>query len=136
MESGVHSWLHPNFHYQITYAKFNLKIHYHPPYEREIWHYGKANVYQIRKAISEFPWERKFENNSVNDKVNIFNATIKIILSNYIPHETITCDDRDPPWINKNINQLILEKNQAYKSYLRNNKSLQFLNHFSFFKQS
>ena len=58
--------------------------------------------------------------------------TIKNILSNYIPHETITCDDRGPPWINKNIKQLILEKNQAYKSYLRSNKSLQFLNQFQF----
>ena len=30
MESGVHSSLHPNCHHQITYAKFNLKIHYPP----------------------------------------------------------------------------------------------------------
>ena len=59
----------------------------------------------------------------MNEKANIFNATMKNILSNYIPDETITCDD------NK---QLILEKNQAYKSYLRSNKSLQFLNHFQF----
>ena len=132
MESGVHSSLHPNCHHQITYAKFNLKIYYPPPYEREIWHYGQANVDHIRKAINEFPWERSFENNSVNEKVNIFNTTIKNILSNYIPHETITCDDRDPPWINKNIKQLILEKNQAYKSYLWSNKSLQFLNQFQF----
>ena len=70
----------------------------------------KTNVDHIRKAINEFPWERSFENNSVNETVNIFNATIKNILSNYIPHETITCDDRHPPWINKNIKQLILEK--------------------------
>ena len=63
----------------------------------------------------------------MNEKVNIFNTTIKNVLSNYIPHEIITCDDIEPPWINKSIKQLILEKNQAYKSYLRNNKSLQFL---------
>ena len=35
MESGVHSSLHPNCHHQITYAKFNLKIYYPPPYERK-----------------------------------------------------------------------------------------------------
>ena len=78
MESGVHSSLHPNCHHQITYAKFNLKIYYPPPYEREIWHYGKANVDHIRKTINEFPWEGSFENNSMNEKVNIFNITIKI----------------------------------------------------------
>ena len=36
MESGVHSSLHPNCQHQITNAKFNLKIYYPPPYEREI----------------------------------------------------------------------------------------------------
>ena len=61
MESGVHSSLHPNCHHQITYAKFNLKVYYPPPYEREIWHYGKANADHIRKAINEFPWGRSFE---------------------------------------------------------------------------
>ena len=39
MESGVHSSLHENCHHQITYAKFNLKIYYPPPYEREVRHY-------------------------------------------------------------------------------------------------
>ena len=99
----MHSSLNPNCYHQTTYAKLNLKIYYPPPYEQEIWHYGKANVDHIRKAINESPWERKFKYNSMNEKVSIFNATIKNILSNYIPHETITCDDRDPPWINKSI---------------------------------
>ena len=61
---------------------------------------------------------------------------MKTILSNYIPHETITCDNRGSPWINKNIKKLILEKKQAYKYYLWSNKSLQFLNHFQFLKIS
>ena len=30
----------------------------------------------------------------------------------------LTCDDMDPPWINKDIKKLIHEKNQACKSYL------------------
>ena len=126
----MHSPLHPNCYYQITYAKFNLKIYYPTPYEREIWHNGKTNIDHIRNTINEFPWERSFENDSLNEKVNIFNT--KNILSNYIPHETITCDDRDPPWINENNKQLILEKNQVYKPYLWSNKSLYFLNQFQF----
>ena len=59
-------------------------------------------------------------------KKYILSTTIKNILSNYIPHETITCDDRDPPWINKNIKQLILERN------LRSKKTLQLFNQFQF----
>ena len=62
----------------------------------------------------------------------MFNKTIKNIMSNYIPHKTIICDDRDPPWLNKDIKQLILDKNHAYKSYICNDKSLQFFNQFQF----
>ena len=123
----MHSSLHPNCDHQITYAKFYLKSYYPPPYEREIWHYEKANVDQIRRSIAEFSWERCFANTSVNKKVHMFNKTIKNIMSNYIPHEIITCDDRDPPWIIK-----ISDKNHAYKSYIRNDKSLQFFNQFQF----
>ena len=48
--------------------------------------------------------------------MNLFNKTIKNIIRNNISHETVTCDDRDPPWINKDIKELTDDKNQAYKS--------------------
>ena len=120
MESGVHSALHENCHHQTIYAKFNLKIYYPPPYEREIWHYQKANIENIRKAIDQFPWAMRFTNIDVNEKVNLLNKTIKNIIRSYIPHETITFDDRDPPWINNDIKELI----QAYKSYRQNKNNI------------
>ena len=107
MEAGVHPSLHPNCHHQVIYAKFNLKIYYPPPYEREVWHYQNADINAIKKAIKGFSWERAFENLSVDEKVSLFNRTIKNILSNYIPHEIITIDDRDPPWINEKVKSLI-----------------------------
>ena len=122
MESGVHSSLHPNCHHQITYAKFNLKIHYPPPYEREIWHHDQANVDHFRKAVDLFPWKKTLRNLNTIDMIFLLNKTIKNIISNYIPHETVTFDDRDPPWINKNVKQLILEKNEMYKKYVNENK--------------
>ena len=69
----------------------------------------KANVDHIRRAIEVFSWEKCFTNTSVNSKVYMFNKTIKNIMSNYIPHETIICNDRDPSWINKDIKQPALE---------------------------
>ena len=62
----------------------------------------------------------------------MFNKTIKNTMSNYIPHKTIICDDKGSSWITKDIKQLILDKNHAYKSYIRNDKSLQFFNQFQF----
>ena len=54
--------------------------------------------------------------------VFLFNRAIKNILSNYIPHEIIICDDRDPPWINNRVKELINEKNNTFQCYLHSNK--------------
>ena len=98
VSSGIHSSLHQNFHHQIIFAKLNFKVHYPPPFKREVWHFKKA--VNIKMAINGFSWESSFANLDINDKGYLFNKTTKNILSNFIPHETITFDDRDPPWIN------------------------------------
>ena len=51
------------------------------------------------------------------------------MLSNLIPHETLTVDDKDPPWFTKKIKNLIQEKNNVYKSYRnsKNNNNLYYL---------
>ena len=72
MESGVHSYLDPNFHHQITYVKPNLKIDYPPPYEHEIWHYDQANVNHIRKAVDLFSWKKTLRNLNINDMIFLF----------------------------------------------------------------
>ena len=92
-------------------ARFNIKVVFPPSYEREVWHFKKANVDNIRKAINGFQWERPFQNMNVNDMVHLFNRTIKNISHNFIPHEIITCDDRNPPWINSSIKRLVQDKN-------------------------
>ena len=53
--------------------------------------------------------------------VSVFNITIKNIMANFIPHETIICDDRDFPWINNRIKKLIYKQNCLYKVYCINN---------------
>ena len=131
MESGVHSSLHQNCHHQIIYAKINLKVFYPPPYEREIWHYQRANVDQIQRAIDQFSWEKSFRNLNINEMVFLFNKTIKNIFSNFIPQ--VTSDERDPPWINSNIRQLIQEKNNTYRSYILNDKNPQIFHKVKYF---
>ena len=61
----------------------------------------------------------------INETDSLFYKTAKNILSNYILHDTITCDDKDTPQFNKNIEQLIREKNNTYKSYILSNKNPQ-----------
>ena len=80
MEPGIYFLVHANSHHHITLAKFNLKIHNPPPNEREVWHYQKANVDQIRQAISKFPWNNRFPNINVNEQVQLFTQTIQSII--------------------------------------------------------
>ena len=88
IESDFHTSLHPNCHHQIIFAKFNLDIVYPPPYEREIWHYQKANIDLIKHAINPFDWKKAFSNIDGDKMVSIFNQTIINILCNFIPYET------------------------------------------------
>ena len=71
MESGVHSSLHQICHHQIIHAKINLKVCYPPLYEREIWHYQRANVDQIHRAIEQFSWKKSFRNQNINEMVSL-----------------------------------------------------------------
>ena len=100
-------------------------MRYPPPYEREIWYYQHVNVDQIQRAIEQLSCEKSFRNLNINEIVFLFNKTIKNILSSYTPHEKITYGDKDPPWFNKNIKQLIQEKNNTYKSYILDDKNPQ-----------
>ena len=54
--------------------------------------------------------------------------TILNILSRYIPHETLTYYDKDPPWFNSRIKSLLQDKNKLYKDFQRSNTSAQLLN--------
>ena len=74
----------------------------------------------IRRSINEFDWDRAFANKHVDEKVLIFNKTVLNILSNFIPHEVIVCDDKDPPWLNEKIKLLINEKLRTYNAYRKN----------------
>ena len=100
LESGVHHSLHQNYHHQIIFAKFNLKVYYPPPHERTIFHYSQANIDHIQQAI-----------------ISLIGRTLSLILmlmpkcpffptflNNYILHETKICEEGDPPWMTIKIN--------------------------------
>ena len=107
MESGVQPSLHPNCHHQLVFAKFDLSIYSPSPYETTVWYYNRANADLIRRAINLFDWDKALRFNDVDKQVSVFSDTLMNLMQNFIPNETIICDDRDPPWINKEIKQLI-----------------------------
>ena len=68
------------------------------------------------------------KNLEINEMVVLFNRTIKNILSNYIPYEIITCDYRDPPWINNRVKELINDKIDTFQCYLHSIKDPKLFN--------
>ena len=84
-----------NHCHQIIYVKFNLNVIYPPLYEREVWHYKLANSNCIWFTIVNFDWEKVYHNVDVNKCVMLFNETVLNIIWNFIPHKTVTFDDRD-----------------------------------------
>ena len=51
----------------------------------------------------EFAWDRLFVSKKVNGIILLVNKTVINILSNYIPFKIVFCDDRDPLWMTKKL---------------------------------
>ena len=66
----------------------------------------------------------------MNKQVFVFNETIMNMFKNFIPQETITCNDKDPPWMNNQIKTLIAEKSAFYKRLKRRMLGSKLLNKF------
>ena len=62
-----------------------------------------------------FDWESALNYIDANDQVSVFSSTIPTIASNFIPNETLTCNERDPLWMNSFIKNLIYAKDNFYK---------------------
>ena len=82
-----------------------------------------------------FNWERAFSNTNVNEKVCIFNKSALYVLSNFLPHETILCDDKDLPWFNSRIKSLVQDKNKIFKNYRKKKTNLPLLNKLTFLQE-
>ena len=70
-----------------------------------------------------FNWKKAFLNTSVNKKVAIFNRIVLNSFNNYILHETIVYNNRDPSWFNHKIRLLIKEKTTTYKYFRQTGKN-------------
>ena len=82
-----------------------------------MWHFKHANYDHIKRAIDIFDWESALNHIDANDPVSVFNSAILNIVSNFILNETITCDDRDPPWMDS-YKKPCLCKRSFYKKFV------------------
>ena len=83
----------------------------------------------ISHCIAMLEWEKVFLNTSVNEKIVTFSTNIWKVLNNFIPHETIVCNDRHPPGFDNKIRLLIKEKTTTYKWFRQNCNSAYWQHH-------
>ena len=67
---------------------------------------------------------------SVNEQVQLFTQFIQNIMSNYILHETKTCDDKNSAWIDEKIKKIVLCKNHTYNANARDRHNADIFNKF------
>ena len=109
------------------FCRIDLKIYYPLPYKRKVWHYQEADSSLIRCAIHEFNWKRALSNLNIFEQVTVFNRTILNINKIFILHETVICDDKDPPWFNKIIKSLIQEGALLLETFRKNRNSVEII---------
>ena len=73
---------------------------------------GKFRSY--KKAINLFDWKSSLNNLDVNEQISVCNVTNMNVTSNFIPNELVTCNDRDPPWSNRYMENLIVTINDFH----------------------
>ena len=56
LNSAVRPSPDPTVKHQIAFCKINFKVPPLPKYGRKIWHFNRANVDLVRRAMSQFPW--------------------------------------------------------------------------------
>ena len=99
VDFGIHPSLHENCHHQLIYSKFDLKIFYSSPYERTVWYYQQADTELIKRFLENFDWKNAFPNCNPSEQVSVLTKTVRNIVSNFIPNETMLVDHRNPPWL-------------------------------------
>ena len=116
LDSGVRTSLDSTVKHEIIFCKINFKIPTLPKYVRKIWHFNRANIDLIRRAINEFEWVTKLRNyRNPNDQVDLLNKSILNIMSNFVPNEVKTVCPRDPEWLDSDIKKSLRNQNKIYK---------------------
>ena len=77
-----------NCHHQISQVSLNIRS---PPHSH-IWHYDRAQVEPIKRAISNYDWvtELNLRNTDTNLLVEHLTEGLNNIHINFIPHDDVT----------------------------------------------
>ena len=119
VESGVHPSLFTGCHHEIIFGKVAGSVPHLPPYKRRMWDYKVADVSSIRESFMNIDWYLGFGNLEPNLMVDKFTKIILRIIAENVPNRVITINEKNPPWITKEVKTVIRCKHRIYNKYVK-----------------
>ena len=110
-------FLYKTCYHEITYGKINLSVPSPPSYKRKFWEYKNANIVKIRHTLQNIDWNEKFQNLHVDSMTDVFCNSLMTVLIKHIPNKIFTFNDRDPPWMTREIKTAIKRKHRVCKKF-------------------
>ena len=109
--------LHRSDHYIVEFD-VKLKFKRAKPIKRRVFDYRKGNFDELRNFLTRYPINVT-PTDSISDDWEQWKDTFLTAVRRYIPMRTVK-DKNSPPWIDKEVRQLIRKKYKALKQYRRN----------------
>jgi len=122
VDKGVIPSPDPLLKHQIVFGKLNFNVPCPPPYKRKVWDFNLAHSQAIKFQLANIPWEYLFSNKSLDDMVNVFSQTFLNIINSNIPSKIITCNDKDAPWVNSSVKNLMRKNRKLYSEWNSNGR--------------
>ncbi|CAB4035733.1 Hypothetical predicted protein [Paramuricea clavata] len=107
----------PTDHYIVEFD-VKLKFKRAKLIKRRVFDYGKGNFDELRNFLTRYPINVT-PTDSINDDWEQWKDTFLTTVRRYIPIRTVK-DKNSPPWIDKEVRQLIRKKYKVLKQYRRN----------------
>ena len=105
--------------HQIIHGKFNVSLPSPPQYKRIVWDYGKADVQMIIDSINKIDCTACFDGLTPTEIVEIFTNALSEIFSEHISNKVVKFDDRDSPWMKRELKTAIKRKRRIYAKFVR-----------------
>ena len=118
VESSVHPSLSNTCPHQIIFAKISFKVFLPSRMNGKFGIIIVLKFLLFRGVLKTLTGVGLLKTSVLMTKLNFFNYTSLNIFRNFIPHETIKCSNRDPPWLNKEIKNALRHKNRLCKKYI------------------
>ena len=92
-------------------------------YKRKVWNYRAAKVYLIRDQLDNVNWNDLFHNLNVNEMCILFTDVFLGVMSINISNKTITCNDKDAPWITTSLKTAIERNSRVYRKWVQRGRN-------------